>query len=306
MNGHIPWSSPLIIVLGTAGFLAGFALMRYRYRADSQSRQFYGAEETLVWLSLMAAQTAVWAIVIAPLWKTLQAYAGYFFQNVAQVMLPIICLIALFLLPVLLLSKYIYRSPLKYHRGKLRIMSVTGGLIAAIAVINMLLIQAASYSVSGSTETQIKTYLSLRSELHTQLFFLGVIIGLATLATGALRNAILAAENREPATPDKAKKRRAYPAELVLLYGLYYTMLLAFAYVPVYLRMLEVGGDIRNSLYSISASSLADPSSLQNNREAIGKLLMLGTDPLTSLQAGVAILAPLASSIIAVLLGKGK
>jgi hypothetical protein len=71
-----------------------------------------------------------------------------------------------------------------------------------------------------------------RTKLLALLSAVGALIGAAVLTTGALRNALLAARS-----PDgKAVK---YPIEYVLVYGLFFSALLAVIYIPVYLHLQD-------------------------------------------------------------------
>lgn len=72
---------------------------------------------------------------------------------------------------------------------------------------------------------QIRQLLSIRDLLARILLAIGSAIGVATLATGALRNAVIA---NEPTAADQ------FPAIYPLLYGGLFTAILAIVYLPTY------------------------------------------------------------------------
>ena len=89
------------------------------------------------------------------------------------------------------------------------------------------------------------------------------------------------------------------------MYGAYLTLLLALFYAPVYLRLLEAG---RANLDA--ACPLGDPSSAgwtdsYEKRKKLQEYLQLEVTASASFRAGVAIFAPLASALVALLLGTG-
>ncbi|NVB82622.1 MAG: hypothetical protein HOV81_29850 [Kofleriaceae bacterium] len=77
----------------------------------------------------------------------------------------------------------------------------------------------------------VATFVELRERVQSLLWYLGVVIGGAMLATGALRQSML----------DTGMTKEQYPSTLVLVYGAFFTLLLIISYVPAYL-LLQRGG----------------------------------------------------------------
>lgn len=121
------------------------------------------------------------------------------------------------------------------------------------------------------------------------------MIALATLAKGALRQAFLATGGN----PSE------FPSEYVLLQGAYFTGLLALVYIPTFTILATIGSDLLESAYPVTAPDLdwEKLSRWQANRKSLEELLQLRSGAVDNLRASVSILAPVATSVIAVLLG---
>ena len=123
------------------------------------------------------------------------------------------------------------------------------------------------------------------------------MIGAAVLATGGLRNAVLAYS----ASP--GAHAVDFPREFVLMYGIFYSAVLALVYVPTYARLSEVGRAIRDR--SLPAPEMTDQSWTRRYeaRTRADEFLQLGLSTSQSFRAGVAILTPLAGSLLGLLIG---
>ena len=129
----------------------------------------------------------------------------------------------------------------------------------------------------------VETFLSLQRDLNTMLAIAGGIIGLATLATGALRNAVLAVHLR-------------FDAYYLLLYGLYFTGVLAVAFAPSYLAMRNTGARLRDRSFSLPDPNDSSCFDVLTKRKSFDDLIQLNLWASATFKAGVAILAPLASA----------
>ena len=146
-----------------------------------------------------------------------------------------------------------------------------------------------------SVQEKIEVLLDLRAYLQRFITLLGAMVTLAALAKGALRQAILA-------TGGNASE---FPPEYVLLQGAYFTGLLALVYIPTYSILAAVGADLVDSVYPVTAPDLDwdNLSEWQANRKSLEELLQLRSGAIHNLRASVSILAPVATSVVSVLLG---
>jgi hypothetical protein len=145
----------------------------------------------------------------------------------------------------------------------------------------------------GNEINDPEEYLKFHRELQRFLSILGITVGLTTLATGGLRNALIAF----------GMDASFFPQTVVLAFGAYYTLLIALVYIPVYNYLMDAGRKIRDSrvpgLFSKTLDEWGTSYKVRTDLEAI---LQLHYTPQQQLQTAVAILAPLLSSIIALLL----
>jgi hypothetical protein len=94
-----------------------------------------------------------------------------------------------------------------------------------------------------------------------------------------------------------------FPPEVVWAYGGYFTVILALAYIPTYLHLQSVGKNLRDDTFPLLTPAHKSFKDRQERREEVDELLELQTGPLGNMKTNVAILAPLASSLVSVLLG---
>jgi hypothetical protein len=120
---------------------------------------------------------------------------------------------------------------------------------------------------------------------------LGAILGLLVLVTGAQRQVVLA---YAPATD--------YGYELVLVYGLFFSVLVAAVYLPTHLTLAAVGHGICDAFFPDLSPGEPQWEDQTKKREKLSALLELGTGPFGRLKASAAILTPLLGSLVTLLL----
>ena len=89
----------------------------------------------------------------------------------------------------------------------------------------------------------------------------------------------------------------------MLFYGAYLTLLLALFYAPVYLRLLEAGRANLDAACKLEEPTSPTWADTYDKRKKLQEHLQLEVTTSASFRAGVAILAPLASALVALLLG---
>jgi hypothetical protein len=142
-----------------------------------------------------------------------------------------------------------------------------------------------------ATEKALETFLALQDNLHRFLGTFGAILGLIVLSTGAQRQAVLA---YAPHTE--------YDSELVLVYGFFFSILVAAVYLPTYLTLARVGNDIRDAFYPAVPPTSPEWEDRTAKRDKLGGVLELQVGPLSRFKASAAILTPLVGSLIALVL----
>jgi uncharacterized membrane protein len=148
-------------------------------------------------------------------------------------------------------------------------------------------------------EAQILSDLMLaRTKLLALLLAFGSLIGVAVLATGALRQAVLAVKTSDG-------KAAEYPIEYVLIFGLFYSALLAIIYVPAYFRLQDRSRDYIELVFPLPAKGHYTDEEYKD-RDNLGKMLHIDASLQETFQTGLAIIGPLLATLVSVLLPKSK
>jgi hypothetical protein len=299
------------IILNWAGFFVGLLIMTGDYvvagrTLKREAWEFIASPKAMVWIFLVAGQFAFWANLIEPLWRwRSKLRLDYGLSQTHAIRLKLMAAIVFFALPGFFLVYVVPDSNLAHHDEKMGLVNVAAMITALVAVAGIWYVRAAvvaTFAENGSAvrqsipvQKQIEIVIDLRTHLQRYITVLGAMVALATLAKGALRQAILATGG----------KSADFPAEYVLLQGAYFTALLALVYIPTYSILAEVGSDLVETIYPITKGDLDwdHLSRWQGNRKGLEGLLQLEGGAVHNLRASVSILAPVATSVMSVLLG---
>jgi hypothetical protein len=251
-----------------------------------------------LWLFLICAQTALWALGAgafvlllgtSPLVDVADEARRTAWSATAAVGLPVLGLVV----AATVGQKLDYDLP--GHKAKLTVLSCLGAGVALMGVHALGRVYVAlRHRPPPATAQGFTAYLDLRSVLERILAVEGAILGAAILATGALRNLVVAS------TGDKD----AFPKEDLLLYGAYFTLILVFVYAPVYQQLLATGRRLLDDACPAEEPTSPDWTASYDKRKKLEELLELQVGTSGSFRAAVAIAAPLLSSIVGLLLGK--
>jgi hypothetical protein len=298
-----PFAAKPFTVIGSAVLAAaiGAAIILYDAHTGTDSPKFVKTPQFTVWLFLIITQTAVFALVAVPLWKTLRELKRHLVEKWVEILMTSVVFAIVFGIPFVIRSKpeFKFEFPLNHHHVKIGILGFIGFIIALSTAIGIWVVHVALRNIfmrEEPGERHIVGFLQYRDYLQRFLSIAGAILGLTTLATGALRNALIT-YGVDPTY---------FPSELVLGYGLYYSALLALTYAPTYASMIRVGRLIRDALCPLPSSDTQAWRDWYSNRRILDDMLKLQIGARESLPAGVAILAPLGGSVLSVLLGGGR
>jgi hypothetical protein len=304
------WSASEI-ALNWAGFFVGLVVMTGDYivargSITPENWAFLESPKVMVWIFFVAAQFAFWASIIEPLWRfRARIRLDYGLRQTHAIRVKLAAAIVFFAVPGFFLVYVVPDSNIAHHDPKMGIVNLFAVIVALIAVGGIWYVRAALEAMLAgnasagrrvdTVQERIEVVVDLRNHLQRFIMLLGAMVALATLAKGALRQAILATGGNAA----------GFPPEYVLLQGAYFTGLLALVYIPTYTLLSAVGADIVESVYPVTAPDLdwADLSKWQSNRKSLEELLHLQAGAVHNLRASVSILAPVATSVMAVLLG---
>ena len=199
---------------------------------------------------------------------------------------------------------------------KIGILGLIGATVAMYGVLGIWAVYRRlkqMFDDGGLGLKDVPRYLVLQAKLRLLLLIVGSLLGLTILTVGAERNAVTAwAEPSCPSTTPlqtfvlgPAHCDAHFPAEYMLIYGFFFTVLLAFAYFPAQLALLSVGRRIRDSVASLADLTPVNLVGRRAEREALDELLDLKTGTASSFRAALAVLTPLIGSLTGLLFGTG-
>ncbi len=293
------WSTPptYAVMLGALlGVGIGVGFLFFDWSSWGRDpRDLVHSDSFVLWLSLICAQTILWTLATVPVVATLRrhrkGWAGHRLEIVISGLLLIGVVVA-----VVVVSTWLHNIPEVFPRSRMKVRALTAValLLSLTAAVSIWLIRARLVELrEGAEKKQIERYIEFRSDLERLLAILGAIVGLAVLATAALRQVVLEYAKDHP--------NDGFPADYPILYGLILSLVLALIYLPTYLALLEAGADLRDR-----SAPLPDPSDPEfaaaiEKRQTLTGLLGLDVSASTSFRAGVAILSPLFAALVSLL-----
>jgi hypothetical protein len=292
---EIRTSSVLLVLLGgyAAGLLILFADLPWWSDAN---RKFAHEGPFLLWSSLMCAQTALWALVLA--WivpSVLRLRRAYGEENRGEVIDSTIVIGALILVVIVVPP---LTSPVPdyvpNHIAKVSLLTLLGSVVGLIAARGIWFVHGGLKRlgrVAKPTGETMRTLQSLEGELHRFLGTLGAILGLLILSSGAQRRAVLA-----------FRPSANYPYENVLVYGLFFSILIAAVYLPTFVTLTAVANRICDSFFPEVSPLSPDWEERTAKRDKLRALLPLQAGPFSRFKASAAILTPLVGSLTGLLL----
>jgi hypothetical protein len=283
------------------GFAAGVTLILINFPGSEDSRKFVSHEEAKLWMILLALQPAFWAAVTGYAWTMARHYLPRRRQELKRIAasVTVIGVLSIGLSFAARLAGMSFNAPLWGAAWKIQALTAAGGFLVGLpSLLGILGVQAFAARNLGASiqDSDIEGFVELRDDLNRFLALLGATIGLAVLATGALRNAVLAFN---PGAPP--------PAEIVLAYGGFLTLLVAFAYAPANHTLIRLGLRIRDVLLP-ERPPPKDPGfgEWYMTRKNLTELLQLEIGTFQRLQTGILILSPLLSAALSLAIGKAS
>jgi hypothetical protein len=306
--------------LAIGGLSAGAAVILWDHGDwTGDQKDFAWSGPFMLWGALICAQTAAWAVAVpmlagrrkglAHLWEKRIVVAG--------------AVLWLFALVGAGIGAY---GPdhgdwgsFEYvdHRTiKIGILGAAGSAVAMYGVLGLWAVYRElkeKLGQGGIGLDYLGRYIVLQEKLQALLVIVGSLLGLTIFAVAAERNAVLAWGDPDCPTQTPLQKfvfgpahcETHFPPEYMLIYGFFFTTLLAFAYAPAQLALVSAGRRIRDSAAPLD--NLAPDAIVERHarREALESLLDLKLGTFGSFRSGLAILTPLLGSLTAVLFGAG-
>jgi hypothetical protein len=298
-------------------------------------REFAKTSPFILWAALMCAQTALWLLVLVWLlpsfrevwpekgkrvwllpsvrrgWSGRSKRLEVFWHSPEPLASTVVIGILVFLLAYG--SRRLRHWPDYFpgHDWKVPVLTAIGVLVGLFAAWGIWLTHAKLTALADQIDQQDLTpegalheFLIYQARLKRFLGALGAILGLLVLATAAHRQTVLAYDHKLHCTPTCPRDYQPidYGYQLVLIYGLFFSILIAAVYLPTHLSLTNAGNQIRDKFFAGVPPSAQEWQDRTANREKLGSLLELDVGPLGRLKASAAILTPLISGLIGLLL----
>jgi hypothetical protein len=243
-----------------------------------------------LWVALVVGQGALWGVLAPLLWRAHTGLPGPVHRRDLVLTVGLLAVITL----GVDVARYSMRidSPLPGHFGKATVVTWLGTFVALVAVAGMVRVGRAAWQlrVGDQVDEALASYLALRERLREFLFAAGAVIAGAVLAAGALQ---IAADGYAGQT------RRT---DFVLLYGLFLSTLLAAAYAPAFGSLREAGERVLEKLEPAPEEGEPDWPLGSERRRELRAYLEVDAGLFQSLRVGIAVLAPLLSGLVTLLL----
>ena len=293
----------MTLALVFVGALVGYATVT---GVEEPTRPLSKLPEFGVWAGVIAAQGGLWAVLVPTSFQTLrETWARYPVPRLKLSALHLV--LALLVVVGLGLNAERWRPEvLDPYAPRIGLLTMIGFVVAWPAVVGMWSVGAALERVRSAVDQTSEAWSSLdarvvnhlvrlRAVLQRLLAILAAIAGALTVAAGAQRHAVVAWGKRYNVAVD-------FPAVGVVLYGLLFTALVALIYLPVYVRLESVGGAFVAKRFPVPSHEPA--AEWYSGRDNLMALLKLGVRPAEAFQSGFIVLAPLAASLVSVVLPK--
>jgi hypothetical protein len=248
-----------------------------------------------LWAGLMCAQTGLWALALVWLLPSVRRLHRLYGdankrELVASTAIILVLIVLLAVVGPLLRS---WPDYVPHHTVKIGFLTLVGAVVGLVAAQGIWLVRGGLIAVADEPvrECALERFQWLQGELQRFLGTLGAILGLLVLSAGAQRHAVL---DYKPAT--------TYGLELVLVYGLFFSILIAAIYLPTHLTLAAAGSALRDSFFPAVAPSSSEWEERVRQREQFNRMLQLEVGPFGRLHASAAILTPLIGGLIALLL----
>ena len=287
-------------------------------RSTPASAAFVSTPEFVLWLLILCGQASFWALafgyVAGTVIRRTRDLRARGMLTTGRVLPLAASLLVLVVLPALVVSapgdtplRHVPGKegfPLADNEAKITPIVVLGLAIGFLAIVGMWAATMALNRLQPSgppSAALLGRFLALRREVGALLSVAGTLVGLATLSSGALRLAVLAA-NEEPYFADGPGAQLEFASGYVLAYGLFFTGLLAIAFAPSFLAMRAAGDRLRDAAHPLVAPNHPDFADVVAKRNGLDAVLQTNLSASATFKAGAAILTPLAGSLVALVL----
>ena len=315
-----------MIALAAAGAVATVLLMTVVGYPEGYPGidEMKDTSQWVIWVLVLAIQVATWFGLAWPVIQSSSKSTAAWSPNLIAY-----AVVVLFLLSLPFSSAFFFERAHPVQEAlapRLTLFAVLGSAFGFVAAVGVGRTRAQIEGMTFSTpptEQDVNEYLEVRRRLVFLGSVLALTVALAVLATGGLRNTVVAmetgrateatsaaavaadAEKNDHLTAAAEATARAarFGTDLVMAYGLYFSFLLILIYLPAYLTLLAQGRRLRDEIKPGALPTDASYEDTKRVRDELDGILQLKLGYAESLKAATLILIPLLTSLGSTLLG---
>lgn len=316
MWNYLKKSTTLYLLIAVCGGFFGGFMMRYcadgrcfspthqlLVDADLYNRMI-SKSEFYVWLYFMALLFAFAFLAAFPLWSSLREFKKYLSRSrILDLGVAFGLILLIFAIPDGLITFAEHQVQLPIYGFTARILTLLLVDFACMlpSMAGIWLIRDAledkfrAFTADPSPECAVEflnAHIRLRDLSREYLTIIGINNALVTVTTAVNRSLRIAA-NIDPGS---------LPPFVVLVYGLYFTLVVALIYLPTYYFLAGTGRQVSEVFYPADLPQTF--VNVLNKRAALGEKLQINLNAAQSLGAGLVILSPLLTGIFTNLLMK--
>lgn len=286
------------MLLSIVGASIGALIYFWGSPSTHESQVFITTSEFITWFFINEVVFAAYPILILLIWKPLTLLSKHIRSIRAEVSGSSILLLVLFLIPqwVGIFVVQIDPLPLEYSNAKMFIFMLVGFFASALPLsVGIWLTQAAIHDTffkATQTQNDIKDFFRLRDYLKQFLMSLGAFLSLLTLASAALRSVAIASG---------ATDVNHYPVVYLLLFGVYYTLLLAIVYFPSYHSLVSARLRLLDVYFELPPPNAGGWAKAYAGRKQLEEILELKGGLVQQLITSTTLLSPFVSAILTAL-----
>jgi hypothetical protein len=288
---------PLTVLL--IGFLAGNSLLLVGWKQTQQIKYLTGTPEFLVWLTLISILFSILPLCAVYGFSCLQKLGRSRLSSSSIGSLVI--LLILFFIPYVIMGKFpgvFPKADLPSFKLRIDLIVLFCGICTTPAAISITLLNSYIQTLSPQKAGFLSEYFKLRDQLDGLLGSIGLIIGLGTLATGGLQNA-LAAFYKASGIVAKG----IFPPILTVVYGGYFSVILILLYVTLERSLMELARSFLDLHIQVpDLDSDAWISAYEKRKKAEDWLKL--TTPWINVRSGLAVFTPLIGGLISYIIPK--
>ena len=291
--GSLVWKKPYLMLMQFAvGFVIGAGIILYLYDATRASMRFFHTASFSILLGILVGLLFVFAI---PMWVSLEKFDLNWKEHRFNLIASSLLLFILLMAP-LPYAQYIANIPfpLYKHMDKMLIIFTLTYFSVLPGAIGLWLTNYGASEAYKQVEPTLEgcfPYIEKSNDyfrnMQLYLAIAGILISLVVLSAVALRDALI---QYDPVI------KNIFTIEMTLAFGLYFTLLLAFLYIPTYAILQFNGRMLRDQIYPVK--SLTDYAEKEAARHKFEEILNLRVGVIQNLRSSVVILAPLLTSFL--------